>query len=576
MSFRRDSCGLLEYQPAHAMTATEDSTEARLAHAGTASAVVLWVMATTLAVAAFAILAVILGSDGNWDLMNYHLYGPYAATTGRIDIDHNPAGVPGYLNPALDILLTQPLVRYGSLHVLSAVLGGIQGLNLVLLAAIALHLFRGIEDRTLLTGLSAALGMSGAMVISEVGTTFADLTTATLVLGGLLCCLRGIEDNGQREHRGLICLGGFAMGLAAGFKLTNAAFLLALLVAVLVTGGARRFRTVALLGIFGFCGTLLSAGWWSWELWTRFGNPMFPFFNGVFQSPFFPPISFSDRRFAPSGAVEALLYPFYFSWNHQTAEITFRDFRFPIAYLLAVPLLYPVVFPREVDGRSPRRGVAIFSLFVIVSYAVWQLTFSIQRYAIAIELLIPAFAILALTRLSARHGRTASVAVALVLAWTTVPGDWGRVRGPAEDQPIVSEKLRAELSPVLDGAAIVLGRPPLAYLAPALRNESIVRFGNMFTQADAERARHKLAGRARVFTVSRAGEGDINRADRRLAALDLPTIGGADCREFSTTFDRRLLLCPVTGSARRRLDDRGQALTRFALPPRGLGPTQSK
>ena len=558
------------------MSATEHSTAAPAAPARKASAVVFWIVATTIAAAAFGVIAAMLGGDGNWDLRNYHLYAPYAATAGRMDIDQSPAGAPGYVNPALDILLTQPLVQHGSLRALAAVLGGIQGLNLVLLAGIALHLLRGNANRRLLTGLAAALGMAGAMVVSEIGTTFGDLTTATLVLGALLCCLRGLEDNEQQERAGLICLGGFAMGIAAGLKLTNAAFMVALLGAVLVAGGARRFRSAALLGFFGLCGALLSGGWWSWELWTRFHNPVFPFFNRVFQSPFFPPVSFSDGRFVPRGMNEALLYPFYFSWNHQTAEIPFRDFRFPIAYLLAAPLLYTVAFPRIANGATGRRGVATFSLFVIFSYALWQFAFPIQRYAIAIELLLPAFTILALTRLSARHGRAASIVVALVLAWTTVPADWGRIRGEAADRPIVSDRMRGELSAVLGGGAVVLGPPPLAYLAPTLRDESIGWFGNVFTQRDAQDARRKLAGRARVFTVSRAGQDDIDRTNRRLAALDLPPIDGAGCRAFSTTFDGRLLLCPVTEGARQRLEDHGRALMPFPLPPPGSGSTQAK
>ena len=46
-------------------------------------------------------------------------------------------------------------------------------------------------------------------------------------------------------------------------------------------------------------------------------------------------MSFSDLRFMPRSWPQALFHPFYFSWNHQTAEVAFRDYRFPVAFVLA-------------------------------------------------------------------------------------------------------------------------------------------------------------------------------------------------------------------------------------------------
>lgn len=524
------------------MYGTRAAAKIRRLAAYSATGARFWIALSATAMAAFALVAILLGADANWDLKNYHLY---AALGGGIDIDHNPAGVQGYLNPTLDLLLTRPLVEHGNLLLLSAVLGGVQGLNFVLLAGIAGAVLHGEGQRAPLAALAAALGVTGAIAVAEIGTTFGDLTTAVLVLAALLGCLRAMPEGGQAPAGHLLVWSGLAIGLATGLKLTNAVYLLGLLGAVVLVGGTKRIRAGSLLGVSAFCGILLAHGWWSWQLWQAFGNPVFPLFNGVFHSPFYAPTSLSDDRFKPRGWIERLLYPFFFSWSHQTAEVPFRDFRFPVAWLLAAALLGATLVARPVRAAAGRRQFTLLAAFVVSSYVLWQWMFSIQRYAVALELLLPTFALLALLRLSARHGRKLFVAVALMLLSTTIPGNWGRLDTRSALQPIIADDLRRELVSVLEGSAVVLGPPPLAYLAAALRGADIVWFGDVYTPADAQLAARKLAGRKRIFTISRAAPADIQSVNARLANLGLPEIDGTACRQVATALDVGLLLCGV-------------------------------
>jgi hypothetical protein len=63
----------------------------------------------------------------------------------------------------------------------------------------------------------------------------------------------------------------------------------------------RRVRPGALaaLAAGGLVGYLLTGGWWAWRMWTAFGNPVFPLFNDLFQSPFAPLASLHDPNFLP-------------------------------------------------------------------------------------------------------------------------------------------------------------------------------------------------------------------------------------------------------------------------------------
>ena len=87
----------------------------------------------------------------------------------------------------------------------------------------------------------------------------------------------------------------------------------------------------------GVTGLLLIGGPWYLHQWAEWGNPLLPYFNNQFQSPWVGPSSYRDLRFMPSGAVEWIFYPFvWFMDPQQVWEYRFRDIRVPLALLAAV------------------------------------------------------------------------------------------------------------------------------------------------------------------------------------------------------------------------------------------------
>lgn len=514
----------------------------------------LGVLLSVASIAAFALVAMYLGVDANWDLKNYHLYNGYAQLTDRIGIDHNAADIQSYLNPTLDLLLTWPLFTNGGPLLMSVVLGGLQGLNFVLATAACLHMLHAINvtpvnDRLILAVLAAFLGMTGAMVLSEIGTTTGDLTTALLVLCAFICCMRGLAIPDDRFDMKFIVAAGLFSGLAAGLKLTNGVFVVSLFGIIALFGGARRLRACLLYGTASFVAIVIVQGWWSWKLWQWFGSPMFPFFNNVFHSPYFPEELWLDRRLFPWSVKQALVYPFFFSWNSQTAETPFRDFRYPAAYLLLILLGLKLLFaPRSSTDRSAgraRRTVMLFATFVVLTYVTWQSAFSIQRYAIALELLLPAFSLVVLLYVWPHRGRLVFIVLAAILMITTKPGNWGRLHWRDGLHQTIANDLRRDLERTLDGSAVVLGSPPLAYLATLVQAPGVMWLGPAFNEADARRASAKLSGKKQVFAITRTKFADVAALNKQLAKLGLPAVTGVGCREFATIFDDRLLLCAV-------------------------------
>ncbi|MCI0351562.1 MAG: hypothetical protein L0Z53_19230 [Acidobacteriales bacterium] len=513
-----------------------------------------WVLLTIAAIGAFALRAIRLGVDSNWDLQNYHLYVGYAVSTGRIAFDHNAAELQSHLNPTLDLLLTWPLFTHGGLLLVSTVLGGLHGLNFVLLTALSLHLLRGLNingatQPRLWAGLAALLGMSGAIVVSEIGTTMGDLTTALLVLSALLCCMHALSSSRSNVGGWLIVAAGIFSGLAAGLKLTNGVFIVSLLATVGLFSRTHRIRACILFSVGAFGGILTTHGWWSWKLWQWFGSPLFPFFNNVFHSPFFPMERFVDARFFPGDSIQAFAYPFFFSWNSHTAEVPFRDFRYPIAYLLLIAfgakVLWASIFPSDRGTDRARWDVAVLSTFVVLAYVVWQIAFSIQRYAIALELLLPALSLALLLYVWPRRGLLIFIALTIVFFATTRYANWGRLYWRATAEPIIASELRRDLETTLEHSAVVLAHRPLAYIAALVDAPGVVWFGDVFNEADARRASEKLSRKKQVFAITRADVREIARTNARLAKLGLPSLAMIRCREFETMFHHSLLLCAV-------------------------------
>jgi hypothetical protein len=430
----------------------------------------------------FGLLALGLGQDANWDLRNYHLYNPYAFLHDRLDYDVAPAQVANFYNPLLYVpyyfLVTGlPPLAAGFL------LGALQGLNFPLLIAIARRVMAGEKaaPRWLVYAI-ALLGMMGAAGISELGTMFADNLISLLVLGGIWLLLANFRLlAGGAMGRALLpaAAGGLLFGLAAGLKQPAAVFCVGWCAALLVVPGrpARRISLAFVFGLGVLAGIAAGGGYWMHELWARYGNPLFPYFNHVFASPMAALADYRDARFLPKNIWEALFFPFVIVFRpRHTAEIDFVDLRFPLfaALLMVLGLAALRRRLRGGAGAAPApdcrhtvapQGQELFLLCgALVSYAAWLRLFGIYRYLLPLEMLAPLGIWLLITRFSWREATKLRVALccALLLLVTLRPGNWGRV-------PWGDDFFGVQPPPLADPdhtVVLITGLSPLAYIIP--------------------------------------------------------------------------------------------------------------
>ena len=434
-----------------------------------ASAVRSRVQPLLLIVAAMALgagYAALMGEDANWDWQNYHEYNVWALLHGGYDRDALPPGFQTYFNPLVYV------PWYGLRHMLpplaaGMVMGAVHGLNLALVGWLT-QILLGRAATMLTVGAAVLLAACGPMTLSEVGTSFADITTALPIIAGLALML-GSED--PRPLRYMAA--GLLVGLAVGFKLTNIVFALGLGVAALAA--ARPLLAMSCLALGGAVGCAATGGAWSLMLWREFGNPIFPMFNAVFRSPELMAANIMDWQFLPHGLLDALAYPFY--WlvgDNRSSEYPFRDARFAVATVLIVlGIGRGLVTRTDIFARRDTQ----FLLFFGVSYAAWLAVFAIQRYAVALELLCAPLIVLLIARIMAgvpgsiprrvaspRLNAAMLVAAVAIALWSQ-PGDWFRRPWSSPYQPAISNSLEQP-------ANYLLLDKPLAYIAPLLPPQS--------------------------------------------------------------------------------------------------------
>lgn len=428
----------------------------------------------------YGALALWAGQDINWDLQNYHDYAAYALLHWRYPIDVAPGGPQSYLNP-LPYLLPYLLRHHAPMRVGAVLVAAMQAALPAVLWALAGRMVpAGTAGRRPLRALMTVAGSTGAMTLSEIGTSFADLLLALPCLGALTLLLAADGAAGQRRAW-MLAGAGFLAGAACGLKLTNLVTALALGLAAVLPWrrGARALpaalATAGVLLVSGLAGFAVSDGWWAAFLWTSFGSPTFPFLNGLFRAPSAVAMNFTDPRFLPHGWWDALTYPWQIAAGRaRTAEVPFADPRLLAGLAAALVTLFALVTPAGRAACRASPGGARVAVFVLAATALWLPSFGIQRYVMAPEAAAAALAVVTAWRIGAHLFRavrtggrraaagliTAAVATGVLLA-ATRPADW-------RHRPWAMRWTGHPPAEALSADAYVLLAPPLGYWASYL------------------------------------------------------------------------------------------------------------
>lgn len=421
------------------------------------------------------LLSVAFGPDNYWDLRYYHLYAPWAYLHDRYLYDIGPAQEQGFLNPAADLLfyglISSPLNE--APRIVAFVMGAIHGLNAAIILAITCHVIRPLEprERRPLRAAAWLMGISGAGFISLLGTTTNDLTSSLFVLGSLLGVLKVADPANKRGTWLGFAAAGLVGGIGIALKYTSVFYAPGLAVVALLAAAQRRtagglvaFGVAAALGFFAVAGHHMLT------LWLDFKNPCFPYFNQIFQSPYYDNIAIRDARFQPEDFWQLITYPFYWTktGTYVVSEPALRDWRAAIAYVAAVVGSVSLVTRcvrkgfRRNDLFAQTPGLHLILAFATAGYFTWALGFGYYRYAVPLEMLTGVVTVGALFWLfeDRRLRVVVAIVVVTVAAATTVYPDWGR-------RSYGDRYIDVRVPPLpVDSIVLVATWDPVAYFIP--------------------------------------------------------------------------------------------------------------
>ncbi len=339
----------------------------------------------------------LFGKDINWDFQNYHFYIAHAAWTDRFHMDYMAAGPNSYFNPYADLPFYWMVEAGWHSLTIGLVLGAFHGINLILLWELSARIFFKESPRALpLTIIAVSMGVASLLFLGTLGGTLLEPSLSVFVLGGLLLLVLACENPMSASHLPLLMLGGLLMGMATGFKLTNIIFIAAGGLSVLFVIGIRnRWLAVSVaFGVGAIIGYVIINGWWGYKLYREFGNPFFPFFNEIFQSPDFSTAKLDHDRFKITSLSDFLVLPFRMASVHSWIYIENNapDLRPAILALLSAAVMTKALILKLRDNTSPLFALSHPKIFIIVflvfGIIFWTLTTGNGRYGLPIFLLV--------------------------------------------------------------------------------------------------------------------------------------------------------------------------------------------
>ncbi len=375
--------------------------------------------------------------DQSFDILDYRLINSERALRGLplIPGDFFPTRFP--FNPAPDMVtgITRHLFGYrlGTI---------INFLVLIWIATILDRLLRDFIQNSWLRTFALLVVVLTEQALFVSTNYMVDLLAVPLMLEATIMTVSFDES---KNPNGTVIRLGLYIGAATAFKLTNLAFA----IPILLVWFYRRFQGAslssvmkeALLTSFGILALLLP---FTLFIFMKTGNPVFPLYNKIFKSPFWPTTDFAGVRWGPvvddprylnMQWWEVLSWPILipFRVEHAAGDLGPEPGRLLLSFVVAISILILVRDNRKIRSLA----------FVVLSSALlWSVISGMARYAILISLLGGVLAIYAAAQLRSGWQRVGQAA--LVILMTVQAGvalcyaisfDWG-ARPTFLDNPV--------------------------------------------------------------------------------------------------------------------------------------------
>ncbi|HEY0077733.1 MAG TPA: hypothetical protein VGB73_03735 [Pyrinomonadaceae bacterium] len=337
--------------------------------------------------------------DLSFDVLNYRLLHAERALRGFLFLPGDFFPTPAPYNPAPD------MVTGISRHLLGYRMGTLVNLLALVWTGLILEkLLRPSLKDTRLRSLGVLFVLFTEHVLFEINNYMIDVLTLPLLLEATRMALdvgesdsaptgdgeehaRDYEEQARDESEGArderergrdAVRFAFLLGASVAFKLTSLAFAvpLALVYAYKLFASRRRLPLRAyLFAVSAFAAPLLP---FCIYIYRQTGSPVYPLYNAVFKSPYWPYTNVLDPRWGSDNFFEILFWPVVLLFRvERTAEILVYSGRISLGFVAALACL--------VFARTQRR-ILTLSFITLVGSLLWSTGSGYVRYALYLEL----------------------------------------------------------------------------------------------------------------------------------------------------------------------------------------------
>lgn len=258
-------------------------------------ALLRWELAVICVLAWVAFISIPVGQGGiglSWDALNHHIYLGWIVETPRFDRDFLAASSQSHQFP----YLYWPVYKMAMSGWSGVWVGtALATLHLIAVPPVWMLARMCMQGSTVfdvaMRLLAVSMAFMSSVVFSQFTSTSNDLMAAAPLVWALALALEPLNASrpGWLTQRRAVVLSGFCAGAAVACKLSNGPLALIIMPALWLlanSGGLMtRLLNTLLGGLATLAGYVLVYGYWGAQLWSHFGNPIYPFYD-----PWFAPL----------------------------------------------------------------------------------------------------------------------------------------------------------------------------------------------------------------------------------------------------------------------------------------------
>ncbi len=379
-------------------------------------------------------LSIYMKNENVWDFANYHYYNAFAFLNDRSTLDTVPATINTFFNPIIDIPLYFYIEYFNDYPNIIFALQGIWcGLFLLILYKICILFFENNTNGMRQSLLVVLLTVTGQATLKQIGSSANEITVSFFILWGFYILFKMIKFPSEQALTKFL-LAGFIMGIGLGLKQTVVIYCVAsgLTLIICYQYLNKPFKSIFFFALGGLISYLIINGYFMYQYWVLYGNPFFPFFNGIFNSPYFFDFNYRDAKFIPS-ALEFFIFPF--TWNinpYAIAEMPYYDIRLTLYYVLLISIFIKLILNKKfIHFYTQKKLLTIVYIFTCLSFLIWMGLFSIMRYTIIIEATGSLLLIYLFSHLKNKILQVLKFIIVSVLVLNSYfYSSWGYIKGP--------------------------------------------------------------------------------------------------------------------------------------------------